>query len=70
MSLATILEKESVRKMIFPVSVEQYHRMNELGMITPKTELIEGIIVEKMTKSPLQLVVFNDIVQNMVPLLH
>lgn len=31
----------------------QYHRMNELGVISTKTELIEGVILEKTGKSPL-----------------
>ena len=52
MSLTTVLDNDSVRKLIFPLSVEQYHRMSEIGLISPKTELIEGVIIKKMTKSP------------------
>ncbi|MFO1431194.1 MAG: Uma2 family endonuclease [Candidatus Competibacteraceae bacterium] len=53
MSIATVLDKDSVRNLVLPLSVEQYHRMDEIGLISPKTELIEGIIIRKMTKYPL-----------------
>ena len=52
MSIATVLDNDSVRKLILPLSVEQYHRLSEIGLISPKTELIEGVIIKKMTKSP------------------
>jgi Uma2 family endonuclease len=52
MSIA-VLENISLRERIVPISVAQYHRMNELGVISAKTELIEGVILEKMSKSPL-----------------
>lgn len=52
MSIA-VLDNISLRERIIPISVAQYHRMNELGVISTKTELIEGVILEKMSKSPL-----------------
>ena len=36
-----------------PVTVEQYHALFAQGLIPEKAELLEGIIVEKMSKSPL-----------------
>lgn len=48
-----VLAKDSVRNLIMPISVEQYHQFSESGLISEKTELIEGIIFKKMTKSPL-----------------
>jgi Uma2 family endonuclease len=40
---------------IWRLSVERYHRMIEAGNITPddRVELLEGILVPKMSKSPL-----------------
>lgn len=45
-----VLENPEVRKLFSTVSVENYMRMNELGVIPENTELIEGVIVHKMTK--------------------
>ena len=41
-----------------PITVEQYHVLFERGLIAKNTELLEGIIVEKMSKSPLHSAVF------------
>jgi len=48
-----VLAKESVRNLVMPISVAQYHELSALGLIPEKTELLEGIIFKKMTKSPL-----------------
>ncbi|MBW8050412.1 MAG: Uma2 family endonuclease [Cytophagales bacterium] len=48
-----ILENESIRKMVLPITVEQYHHwLEEAGSIGEKTELLNGIIIEIMPKSP------------------
>ena len=47
-----VLENPEVRKLFSTVSVENYIQMNELGVIPENTELIEGVIVHKMTKGP------------------
>lgn len=36
-----------------PFSVERYHELPDPGIMPVKTELLNGVIVEKMTKSPL-----------------
>lgn len=36
-----------------PVSVEEYHRMPEFNENGRRTELIHGVVIEKMPKSPL-----------------
>lgn len=59
MSIASVLRKKSVRGMVLPISVEQYHKISESGLIGRKTELIEGLIIEKMTKSPLHTYIIN-----------
>jgi Uma2 family endonuclease len=47
-----ILEKKSLRELSLPISVEMYHKLGEEKLIPEKTELIEGVIIEKMPKSP------------------
>lgn len=47
-----VLENPEVRKLVSTISVEEYHRLNESGVLSQKTELIEGVILDKMTKSP------------------
>ncbi len=51
--MAAILDKPSVRHAALPISVEQYHRLNRGGIISERTELLRGVIIERMTKSPL-----------------
>jgi Uma2 family endonuclease len=51
--MSQILENSAVRDMAMPMSVEQYHRLSESGIISERTELLCGVILEKMTKSPL-----------------
>lgn len=50
---AGILELAEVRERVSRVSVSDYERMGELGMIERRTELIRGIIISKMSSSPL-----------------
>jgi Uma2 family endonuclease len=50
--MASILDNPAVREVAVPVTVEQYHRMGEAGLIVQNTELLGGVIVEKMNKSP------------------
>lgn len=48
-----ILEKPAVREVATPITVEQYHRLSDAGIISERTELLRGVIVDKMSKSPL-----------------
>jgi hypothetical protein len=48
-----ILEHPAVRRQVAPLSVAGYHQLRDLGLVEVKTELLNGVIVEKMTKSPL-----------------
>ena len=47
-----VLQNTALRERILPISVEQYHRLSYAGIIEENTELIEGHILKKMTKSP------------------
>ena len=51
-----VLEIPEVRKRVAAVTVERYHRMIDLGFFAERpVELINGVIVEKMSKSALHL---------------
>ena len=51
--MSAILEIPEVRQRVSPLSVEEYHRLGEFNETGRRTELIRGILIEKMSKSPL-----------------
>ncbi|MCP5518964.1 MAG: Uma2 family endonuclease [Verrucomicrobiales bacterium] len=51
--MPAILELPEVRQRVSPLSVEEYHRLGEVSERGRRTELIRGIVIEKMSKSPL-----------------
>jgi Uma2 family endonuclease len=51
--MAAILEIPEVRRRVSPLSLEEYHRLGEFNARGRRTELIRGIVIEKMSKSPL-----------------
>jgi Uma2 family endonuclease len=51
--MTSLLSNPVIRDAVVPLSVEQYRRMGESGIIDEKTELIDGVILQKMIKSPL-----------------
>ena len=42
-----------IQNAIVPISVDKYRRMGENGIIDEKTELISGVVIRKVNKSPL-----------------
>ena len=50
--MSSILDKPAVREAAIPISVEQYRKLGEAGIIDEQTELLRGVIVRKMIKSP------------------
>lgn len=48
-----MLEIPEVRARISPVDVAQYHQFPEFNANGRRTELIRGVVIEKMSKSPL-----------------
>jgi Uma2 family endonuclease len=50
--MVAVLENPAVRARVEPCSVERYHQLAELGMLSERTELIRGAIIEKMSQSP------------------
>ncbi len=51
--MQSLLENPVIRDAVLKLDVEQYHRLCSSGIIREKTELLEGVVVEKMGKSPL-----------------
>lgn len=49
----TFLEIESVRDRVHPLTVGNYHALGALGHVDERVELLRGVVVEKMSKSPL-----------------
>jgi Uma2 family endonuclease len=50
--MSAILERPSVRDAALPITVAQYHRLSDEAIISERTELLQGVIIEQMTKSP------------------
>ena len=48
-----ILDEPEIRRAALPLTVEQYHRLSAEGIVPERTELLRGVIIEQMTKSPL-----------------
>jgi Uma2 family endonuclease len=51
--MIAMLEQPAIRKQVQPLTVETYHRLTELGLLGEKVELLRGVIVQKMSKSPI-----------------
>jgi Uma2 family endonuclease len=51
--MVAILEIPEVRQRVSPLTVEEYHQLGEFNENGRRTELIRGIVIEKMSKSPL-----------------
>src|SRR5437762_353173 len=66
---AEILEIPEVRRRVSPLTVEEYHRLGEFNENGRRTELIRGIIIEKMSKSPLHRIVTSRLYRRLLALL-
>ena len=51
--MTSFLDDPKVRQAIFPLSVEVYHQVGELGLVDERVELLEGSLFKKPAKSPL-----------------
>lgn len=68
-SVPAILEIPEVRERVSPLSVEEYHRLDEFNEKGRRTELIRGIIIQKMSKSPLHSTLSKRLYDKIAPLL-
>ena len=48
-----IQERQAFFEKAVPISVEAYHLLYKQGLISEKTELLEGVVIEKMPKDPI-----------------
>jgi len=51
--MSSVLDSPQARERVVPLSVQVYHDLGERGMIAERSELLRGVIFEKMPKSPL-----------------
>jgi len=51
--MTAVLDVPEIRERVSPLSVAEYHQLGEFNENGRRTELIRGIIIEKMSKSPL-----------------
>src|SRR5438876_8537599 len=51
--MTALLDLPAVRQRVHLMSVDEYHRAGETGVLSEDVELLRGIVVTKMPKSPL-----------------
>ncbi len=56
--MARILKGAALGKHVHPISVSFYHEAGNLGLIDEKVELLQGVLFDKMSKSPLHYAIF------------
>lgn len=50
--MITMLENPAIRQLAQPLSLTGYHLLRDSGVLSIKTELLQGIVANKMTKTP------------------
>jgi Uma2 family endonuclease len=50
--MSVLLDQPAIRARVHRVSLEHYHHMGDEGLVNEKHELLDGYIIEKMSKSP------------------
>jgi len=51
--MTMLLEMPAFRQRVHLLSVNDYHRLGQVGVLSEQVELLRGIVVKKMPKSPL-----------------
>lgn len=70
LDMAAILDIPEVRQRVSRLSVAEYHRLDEFNEKGRRTELIRGLLIEKMSKSPLHAAIAKrlyDLLTRLVP---
>jgi Uma2 family endonuclease len=67
--MAAILEIPEVRQRVSPLSVEEYHRLDEFNENGLRTELVRGIVIQRNSKSPLHSFLAKRLYDLLLPLL-
>ncbi len=68
--MSSLLSNASILASVEPITVQQYQRMGEAGIIDTGTELIAGVIFRKMIKSPLHTLTVKRLVEALMPQLE
>jgi Uma2 family endonuclease len=55
--MEALLEMPAIRERIHRLSVDEYHRAGEAGILSRNVELLRGIVVTKMSRSPVHAIV-------------
>ena len=50
MAFSSLLDEPAVRERAVRFTVEQYHLLGEAGLVGKNVELLEGILVNKLSK--------------------
>ena len=50
--MSAVLTPPKTEAPLWPLSVEAYHALGQMGLIPEKTELLYGFVYHKMPKSP------------------
>lgn len=66
--MTTLLEVPEIREQIRLLSVEDYHRLGEIDILSDDVELLRGIVVNKMPKSPLHELVSQKLMKRLLGL--
>ncbi len=61
--MANLLESPNIQALLKRLSVDDYHKLGEIGILTEKVELIEGVIIQKMPKSPIHSFVVDSLIR-------
>jgi hypothetical protein len=65
--MTALLELPAFRERVHAVSLDVYHRMTEVGLLSNKLELLRGIVVTKMARSPLHELVSHKLMKLLLP---
>ncbi len=57
--MTTLLEHPNVQALVTRMSVADYHKLGELGLLPEKIELIDGVLINKMPKPPKHTYIIN-----------
>ncbi len=64
--MTALLEMPAVRARVHRMSVAEYHRAGETGLLSADVELLRGIVVTKMPKSPLPELVLQKLMKRLL----
>jgi Uma2 family endonuclease len=64
-----LLEEPSIRHRAHPLSVEAYHALGVMGALSEQVELLNGVIIEKMPRSPLHIWLVEELAERLLAVL-